>query len=79
MILKHHKHKKYLHEKVNGGGNTWGIFGRAVIPQHSVIEHFQLDCVSIQYFSRQRLWQSPTESFHYTAPNQKTFFKRMKI
>ena len=49
------------------------------MPQHSVIENFQLAFVSIQYFFRQRLWQSPTESFHYTAHDPKTFFKRMKI
>ena len=48
------------------------------MPQHSVIENFQLAFVSIQYFFRQRLWQSPTESFHYTAQEQTTFFKRMK-
>ena len=28
---------------------------------------------------RQRLWQSPTGSFHYTAQEPTTFFKRMKI
>ena len=55
------------------------IFGWADMPQHSVIENFQLAFVSIQYFFRQRLWQSPTESFRYTVHDPKTFFKRMKI
>ena len=43
------------------------------------IENFQLAFVSIQYFFHQRLWQSPTESFHYTAHDPKAFFKRIKI
>ena len=43
------------------------------------IENFQLAFVSKQYFFHQRLWQSSTESFHYTAHDPKTFFKRIKI
>ena len=56
-----------------------GIFGRADMLQHPVIENFQQACVRIQYIFRQRLYQGPTESFHFMAHDPKNIFTRIKV
>ena len=78
MNIKYGLFSKYLFQRAeqHGGYTKLRIFGRADMPQHSIIKNVQLVCVSIQYFFRpSEAMEDPDKKFSLLGSRPKNIFQ----